>query len=359
MICTNPYKAIRWFTIFSVSIALGSFAISIVALPDVGHYARQQTEQILADLALVLNRDIARTIMICDLQLQHIIESKQYFNTDQFNREISQVEPLDQLASRQNRGSIIILNADGNLVDSSTYLRLRNFDFAHQDYFLVHQERDGVGLFVSTPLRNGLLGGEASIAISRRLPSEDGRFQGVAVGIIPLSYFEHLFKDITLGPQGSVTLFRATGGVVVRYPFRTVDSGEDPNSAPIFERARHVSSGIFLAADGRRDTSRLHSFRDIDNLPLHLDIAVSMNETSLERHTRAIVICSILASCGLNLVVCLVLRRELVRRLSDRDMLIRAVLRMCSPSQRIARRSNGAMGNSDSVFIKTHRENRG
>jgi hypothetical protein len=52
------------------------------------------------------------------------------------------------------------------------------------------------------------------------LSNPDGTFDGVVTASVQLSYFEQLFKNVTLGPDGSITLSHMDGTVLMRWPFK-------------------------------------------------------------------------------------------------------------------------------------------
>ncbi|MFU0839682.1 MAG: hypothetical protein ACFWUJ_14520 [Pseudomonas fragi] len=45
-----------------------------------------------------------------------------------------------------------------------------------------------------------------TLVLSRRITAPDGKFGGVAVALMKLSYFHNLFRGLDLGPTGNISL---------------------------------------------------------------------------------------------------------------------------------------------------------
>ena len=90
---------------------------------------------------------------------------------------------------------------------------------ADRDYFEFHQNSSTHALHISRPII-ARSNGTPVIAVSRRLSNPDGTFAGVVVGSVRLSYFQQLFKNAALGPNGNISLFRTDGMLLDALAFR-------------------------------------------------------------------------------------------------------------------------------------------
>lgn len=321
----DPARIVRWLTMLGMGVALGMLTLGTVVLLDARKDTWRQAVQASNNLVLALERDIARNIAVHDLSVQGAIAAMQQPGLDQAIPEIRQMALFDRAASAEYLGSLLVLDRDGNIVADSTSLVPHKLNLADRDYFRTHQEQPEAGLFISRPFRSRLRGGDASIAISRRLPSPDGQFAGVALGALRIAYFQDLFGKLDLGAKGSVSLFRADGRLITRYPFREGDIDRDLSQAQVFRNFVAAPSGRFVATASLDGVRRLYTFRHIGNLPLIVSVAVSVDEVYAAWWRKALVIGSILAAlCGATVLLCLLFRREMLRRIAAESALTEA-----------------------------------
>jgi hypothetical protein len=137
----------------------------------------------------------------------------------------------------------------------------------------VPRDNPNVGLFIGRPFITN--SGKYVIALSRRLSHRDGSFAGVVVGIIKLSYFQELFSRVSLGPDGSIGIYRTDGILISRFPLRDRDIGFNiGRNAQMFQKqtgSQYVTTAI---TDGVR---RLYSSRRIGDLPLVVALGTSID----------------------------------------------------------------------------------
>jgi hypothetical protein len=136
--------------------------------------------------------------------LQGVISALQQPGIAPVRSKIWHMAAFDGTASANDLGSTLVLNGAGDVIANSTSVISHALNLADRDYFRIHQNKPDVGLFFSRPFRSRLRGGDASIAISRRISAPDGHFNGVVVAAVRLAYFQKLFKKLNLGYEGSV-----------------------------------------------------------------------------------------------------------------------------------------------------------
>jgi len=317
-------NVIRMLTILGIGVAIGMLTLGTVVLLDARADAWQQAKQASANLALVLERDIARNVALYDLSLQGVVKALQEPDINQISPVIRHSALFDSSASGEDLGSILVLNASGNVVEDSTSVVPHALNLADRDYFRIQQERSDVGLYISRPFLSRLRGGDASIAISRRIPTPDGRFEGVVMGALRLAYFQKLFEKLNLGPGGSVTLIGQDGRLVARYPYLKSDFDRDMSNSATFRRFAAAAQGSFEGTSSY-GINRLYTYRHVGGLPLILSIALSVDEIYSAWWRKALIVATILvALCGATVALCLLFRREMLRRLAAESALLEA-----------------------------------
>jgi diguanylate cyclase (GGDEF)-like protein len=333
-------RALRWLGALGAAVALGVLALGGWILLDLRRDTWRRAELASANLVQALERDIARNMALYDLSLSGVAAALRQPGIDQASPEIRHLALFDRATSAEYLGSVLFVGPDGRLQEASTSLSPPKLALADRDYFRVHQERRDAGLFVSRPFHSRLREGDPSIALSRRIEGPDGRFLGVAVGTLRLAYFQDLFNSLDLGPRGSVTLFRSDGRVVARYPFREEDIDRDLSAGEAFAQFRAAPAGSFVGIAAIDQVRRQFSFRHIANFPLILSVNRGVEDIFSEWWSKAVTIGLILgALCSALVVLCLLFRREMLRRLGAEEQLTAA-----AEAQAVAARTDSLTG---------------
>ena len=326
---SSAARTVSWLTALGMAVAVGMVALGATVLLDARRDAWKQSEQAADNLAIALERDIARNIQVYDLSLQGAIEALRLPGIDEISPDLRQAAIFDRAANAEYLGSLLVLNAAGTVMADSTAVQPHSMSFSDRDYFQVHQAQTDAGLYLSRPFRSRLRGGDPSVAISRRRPDVDGQFVGVVVGTMRLAYFQSLFERLNLGTGGAVLLLRTDGQVIARRPFRDADIGRDLRDTDIFRQYSDASSGHFVGTSSLDGIRRAYTFRHIGNLPLVLSVAVSLDDLYAAWWHKAWGIGLILAVlCVATVALCILFRRELLRRLAAEAELVEAASKL-------------------------------
>lgn len=308
--------AVQWLTILSLSISVGTLAFGVAILVDMKQDALRQAEQASDNLARAVARDITRTIKQYDLSVQGAISAWDRVDIEQITPETRQMALFDNAAKADYLGSLAITDASGIVVASSLNSSLIGVDLADRDFFRAHENRVDMDLYLSRPFDSRIRNGDPSIAISRRIFGHDGRFGGVVVGTVRLAFFQHLFDQLDLGSQGTVSLFRIDGRLIMRSPLKDGDIDRDFSQSPVFKRFFDAPVGSFVDRARADGVQRLFSYRRLDDLPLFLSVAVSTKTVYAHWWRKAIAIgFALTALSGAALGLMALFRKELSRRL--------------------------------------------
>lgn len=321
----SPTAVVRSLTMAGMCVAVGVLGLGALVLLDARTDAWRQAETASSNLARALEQDIARNIHTYDLSLQGVTLALRQPGLDQASPEVRHLAMFDRAATAEYLGSILVLHPEGSIAASSTATVPTGLNFADRDYFRAHQEQPDVGLYISRPYHSRLRRGDPSIAISRRLTDENGGFGGVVIGALRLAYFRNLFAKLDLGSQGSVTLLRTDGTVVVRHPFKDADKGRDISPADTFQRSVASPSGHFVGTSALDQIERLYTFRRIGDLPLILSVGISTADIHAAWWSKVRTLGTILLLlCSATVALCLLFKREMLRRLEAEHALTEA-----------------------------------
>lgn len=170
-------------------------------------------------------------------------------------------------------------------------------------------------MYISRVFESRLAQGDLRFAISRRIPDANDQFDGVVIGTLRLNYFKSLFEKLRLGTNGTITLLRSDGHILIRYPFNSAEVDRDISKGPTFPRFLNTSSGKYVAKAGLDGVERLYTFRRIGNLPLILTVNLSTDEIFAPWRRKALVIGPVLLLlCACAIASSLLFRREVTRR---------------------------------------------
>jgi diguanylate cyclase (GGDEF)-like protein len=246
-------------------------AICVKILLDARQATWERAAEAASSLVVALESDIARNFESYDLSIQGVMDNLQYPGLAQLSPDLRQLVLFDRSSTARHLDSLAVLDQDGIVLYDSRTAAPAHVDRSGREYFKLHKNTALTGLFISHPI-TARSDGTPVIALSRRLSNPDGSFAGVVVGSLKLSYFENLFKNAALGPNGNISLFHDDGTVIMRWPGPSGFVGRSFKSADIFKHSATAHDGRFESRSAADGTERLFVFSRIGELPLLLSV---------------------------------------------------------------------------------------
>ena len=319
----------RTILIGTAAVVLGMIALMAWTIWDARRVRWAHAIQTNENLVSTLGHDIQHNIEVYDLTLRAVIEGLQLPEIMNAPAALRNQALFAGAASAEDLGAIFVLNERGDLVLDSHSRVPSGENFADRDYFKVQRDSRGTGLYISTPYRSRI-GGEWSIAISRRIEKPDGSFGGVAVGSLRLTFFKRLFDRVDLGAKGLVTLMRSDGRVVIRAPFEESFLNRDVSAGKLFEEFSQAPKGSLRALSMLDKVDRLFVFLHLGDLPLVLSVGTATDTVLEEWREKAYVTGgATLGLLGILAVLVVALRREF-RHAQRSDALLREAIESIS-----------------------------
>ncbi|RZN01689.1 hypothetical protein CWO91_33045 [Bradyrhizobium genosp. SA-3] len=257
-----------------IGLILGFSGICATILWEMAQKDFQHAKEAATNLVASIASEIDRNIELYDLSLQAVADGVKLPEINRVSPELRQVVLFDRAATAKDLGSILVLDAAGNVRLDSRTPTPRPMNFADRDFFRVHQARPDAGLFISAPWVTS--GGEYLISLSRRISGRDGSFDGVVAGSMRLSYFHNLFRKLDFGAQGSMALFSSDGTILMRAPFDITKIGQSIKDAQTFKYFPAHSSGFYSTKSIVDHISRLYVFQQVGTHPLLLAEGVAL-----------------------------------------------------------------------------------
>ncbi|PRF40632.1 diguanylate cyclase [Burkholderia multivorans] len=297
-----------------VLIAFALMGLCILQLFQSRQDALDRARETSRNLALVAERDITRNVELYNLSLEAVLQGLRRPDVMAASPALRRGVLFDHAMTAQYLGSMLVLDAQGNIALDSQNDVPRHGNFSDRKYFTVHRDRADVGLYVSDPFASRLRGGTPSIVLSRRVSNPDGSFAGVALIAINLEYFHKLFAGLALGPHGSISLIGTDGIMVMRQPYELNTIGRDISQAATFRRFRSAPEGSFLERSSIDGVRRLYYFKTLPNLPLIVMVAEAEQDIYAAWHRRALTIGALVATFGAAFIALSVLLGAQLRR---------------------------------------------
>jgi hypothetical protein len=281
-----PGRLIMPMTWLVVSAIVGIVAFLIAwSYHDAGDKARHTAENV----ARALEGDIARNVDLYGSALQRLTDVLENPAVVGLAPDLRNLLVFSLAGRSPDLGPIRIADPQGNIVADSDSGRPREENIADRDYFRVHREQQGVGLYISLPFKDGPAHAADSIALSRKVSDRDGAFAGVVSAVLRLGYLRTLFQHIDIGPHGVITFLSTDGTVLVRQPSLSAggDAGLRISGGWNFARMLKEKNGSFAARYSADGVNRMRAFRQIGSLPLMIVVGLALDDVYAEWWRRA------------------------------------------------------------------------
>ncbi len=263
---------VLWLAMGSLTAIFAIFACNLYqARLDVAESARTAS----SNLAGAVGQQIARDLAVLDTSLQDLRDGAQNPTLMALPSQLRQLTLFDKAATANGLGTLLLLDANGRVVEQAGSEQPPPVDFSQQSLFQ-EQARGGVGLFVSRPFVS-LLDGEPSIALTRRV-ERDGQFLGVAVATIRTSYFKDRLSHLDLGSKGTISLFATDGALIMRQPFAASAVGYVAGSASFLRRIASGKAGMTEDVSPIDGIRRRFFYCPVGALPLTIVLGRSVDE---------------------------------------------------------------------------------
>ncbi|NNB54450.1 GGDEF domain-containing protein [Pseudomonas fragi] len=293
--------------------------LSIVGYLLVREYRNTEDDAARSALNIVqlISRDIRNTLSTYDSALNSLVSLVQSQALASLSPQTQQPLLFDRAAEAPSNAGFFVLDAEGKVIAGSRPVVPLLDNARQQPWFKVHLKAQSEGIFISRPLPASDTPNDWTLVLSRRITAPDGKFGGVAVALMKLSYFHNLFRGLDLGPTGNISLVSTEGIMLIQYPATTMFyTGQDLGHTPIFLRFLTERYGSFTAVSGIYHLQRLYNFAQVSELPLLVVVALSTEHIfSNWRHTALLIGSATLLLCLGLLWLTWLLVRELRLRL--------------------------------------------
>jgi signal transduction histidine kinase/DNA-binding NarL/FixJ family response regulator/HPt (histidine-containing phosphotransfer) domain-containing protein len=253
------------------------------------HLAELKTD--LATASLILSEQTARTMQAVDLVLQDLqnradiegIETPEEFRS-KFGTEAIHDYLSARVSSLPQADAIGLTDAGNRQLTSSRYWPAPPIDVSDFDILQRAATQRDTGLLISEPVRNRF-DGAWTIALVRRIENARGEYLGAASAGINLKYFEGFYQSIHQGNGNAITLFRADGVLIARYPALADSIGKSFAETPFLKRVMEGADSVLgETSDHVGGMARLVSVRRVHGYPLAISTSMTLEAALAEWH---------------------------------------------------------------------------
>src|SRR5260370_8120729 len=215
---------------FVVLVRCGACLIALVVgvialiLSNLRHHAIEQSKQQLMATATVLARQAARDFQSIDLIEANLIEymetlaivSDELYARAMVGRGIH-LMLRDKISGFPHIGAVMLIGADGKLINSSQAWPTPPLNFAGHDFFEALKNSPRLGSMLGEPTRDPHTG-VWTIYFARKFRGSNGEFLGLVVGTVSSRYFEESYGTLAHGADDSTPPFRHDVLILAPHP---------------------------------------------------------------------------------------------------------------------------------------------
>lgn len=307
----------------SIVLAVLILAAFVIVLFEGREDAMKNAVDTSRNVALVLERDIARNFQLFDFSLQALRDNVLDPDVMKLDPALRDDVLFDRAAlSAHHMGSMLYVGPTGRVLIDSSHGPRHDVNLADRDYFQAHMHDRQAGLFIGKPTLSRLHDGIWVIPFSRRVEHADGSFAGVVVGSIGVDYFKSLLDGVDIGENGVVAILTNDGTIVTRHPFRRVDVGASLRDSANYQHFIRTGEAAFFGYANLDADRRLYVFERAPTVPFIIFVAPSEDDVFAAWQRRSILIGSgAIALCAALIGLAFALSREFRRRISTENAL--------------------------------------
>ena len=220
-------------------------------------------------------------------------------------------------------GGVNVVDADGNLINTSTTWPAPSVNVADRPYFRTFRYDPNAPELLVEPLHSRI-SGAWTILIVRKIASSNGAFIGaIGRGIEPAN-FERFFETVALGPSATIAMLHRDGTLLARYPRSGELTGRNFKNGS-FEQQRVFGldhfSGRFVSPVDNED--RLIATRMLPHFPILISATMTREAALKDWREQILILISVAGASALAIagVLIAIVRKLLAQHRASRERL--------------------------------------
>ncbi|MDN5004540.1 EAL domain-containing protein [Bradyrhizobium sp. GCM10027634] len=275
---TRPVALLVLCGAFLIALVVCTIALILSNLRD--HALAASKQQLLAT-ATMLAEQAARDFEALDLIEANLIEhmqilavvSDEVYARSMASRDI-QLMLEDKIGSFPHIGAVMLVGADGTVINWSVAWPTPPLNVADQDYFLDLKATPALISKLGRPVKDARTGAW-TVPLARKFMGADGEFLGLVVGMIKSRHFEELYRTLVRGADESIALIGRDGVTLARYPHVDPVVDRSISIARLAEITRS-GGGVVREFDALDGTDRLIAATSLVKVPILLTTSTTV-----------------------------------------------------------------------------------
>jgi diguanylate cyclase (GGDEF)-like protein len=217
-------------------------------------------------------------------------------------------------------GGVNIIDAEGNLINSSSAWPAPRVNLADRSYFRTFRNDPNSPDVLIEPVHSRI-SGEWTILIVRKITGPNGEFIGVVGRGIEPANFEKFFETVMLGEGATISMLHRDGTLLARYPHSSDQMGRNFRNGPFEQQQmfdRDHFAGRFLSPVDGED--RLISAHALPHFPILMTATTTRAAALADWREQIGILISVAASSALAIAGVLI---AIVRKLLEQHRLSR------------------------------------
>jgi diguanylate cyclase (GGDEF)-like protein len=185
-----------------------------------------------------------------------------------------------QVAQASGVDALVLLGADGRVVNHSQGWPAQPLDLSGRDYFSHFKADDDPAAFAGMP-EHDPASGVWTLPLALRINDAQGRFAGVIVAEISLADLS-AFYQLAMPPHRTVFLARRDGVALLRYPAQDADIGRRIPATSLWYARVAAGGGTYVAPALFSPAPVIAVVRPLYNLPVILEASCTQSDALLQ-----------------------------------------------------------------------------
>ncbi|PWC56965.1 hybrid sensor histidine kinase/response regulator [Azospirillum sp. TSO22-1] len=164
-------------------------------------------------------------------------------------------------------GSLWLVDAAGRIAGSSRFFPVPASDVSDRDYHLTL--KSGETRFISATYP-GRTTGKLAFNVARSRSASEGSYDGSILASVYVAEFTEFFAQVVATPGDAVSLVRADGTMLARYPGPPTAVKLTPESGFMRAVAAAPAGGVFRTQSQGDGVERLYAYRKVGDFPVYV-----------------------------------------------------------------------------------------
>ncbi|HYD65002.1 ATP-binding protein [Azospirillum sp.] len=273
--------------VFLAGAALGIGAVALETVKD--HDETVDRASLAAENTVrLLEEHALRALDASDLLIQRVAErireqglARFAVSRQEWDRLRRGVDMLPQV------GSLVVLDAGGRVLVSAVSFPPPTLSVPDREYFVAHRDR-GEEVHLGAAVVSRILKSR-SFTLSRRLTDAEGRFAGVVVAFLDISYFGAFYAGLDIGVPTTINMYRETGEVIARQPMLDTDVGLSIADGDLFRaHLPRTPNGTYIGPSPHDGVMRVLAYRRAAALPMVMTVGLDLDAVLADWRLRTL-----------------------------------------------------------------------